>query len=91
MDTTQKTQYTVKDFRADQLVRWWPGLPAIMLYWLPCKKSHGLIWALLRKKQWLYPVLAVHRDCLYYVNSYGFHGIHGRSGCYRHRRKSGKP
>lgn len=78
MESTEskKTQYTAKDFKSDQYVRWCPG----------CGD-----YAVLNSMQKVMSVLGVAPQDIavisgigcssrlpYYINSYGFHTIHGR-------------
>jgi len=77
MSTTTLPQYTKKDFQTDQEVRWCPG----------CGD-----YAILSAVQSVFPELGVPREKFvvvsgigcssrfpYYMNTYGFHGIHGRA------------
>ena len=77
MATTTTPTYTKKDFQSDQEVRWCPG----------CGD-----YAILSAFQSVLPELGVPREKIvvvsgigcssrfpYYVNTYGFHGIHGRA------------
>lgn len=77
MDTTQKTQYTVKDFRSDQLVRWCPGCGdyAILAAMQKVMADMGVA----PEKTVVVSGIGCSSRLPYYVNSYGFHGIHGRS------------
>ena len=73
MDTTQKTQYTVKDFRSDQLVRWCPGCGdyAILAAMQKVMADMGVA----RKTVVVSGIMLI--EITYYVNSYGFHGLMG--------------
>jgi 2-oxoglutarate ferredoxin oxidoreductase subunit beta len=77
MATTMTPTYTKKDFQSDQEVRWCPG----------CGD-----YAILSAFQSILPELGVPREKIvvvsgigcssrfpYYVNTFGFHGIHGRA------------
>jgi 2-oxoglutarate ferredoxin oxidoreductase subunit beta len=77
MDTTQKTQYTVNDFRSDQLVRWCPGCGdyAILAAMQKVMADMGVA----PEKTVVVSGIGCSSRLPYYVNSYGFHGIHGRS------------
>ena len=73
---TQTTQYTAKDFKSDQLVKWCPGCG-----------DHAIVNVLQKSMAEL--GIAPHETAVisgigcssrlpYYINSYGFHTIHGR-------------
>lgn len=75
--TTQQQKYTAKDFQSDQDVRWCPG----------CGD-----YSILAQVQRVMPDIGVPRERIvfvsgigcssrfpYYMNTYGFHGIHGRA------------
>ena len=77
MTTTERPQLTKKDFASDQEVRWCPG----------CGD-----YAILASIQGMMPDLGMPRERIvfvsgigcaarfpYYMNTYGFHGIHGRA------------
>src|SRR6202142_2506210 len=75
--TTPKIAYTKKDFQTDQEIRWCPG----------CGD-----YAILSAVQAVFPELGIRRENFlvisgigcssrfpYYMNTFGFHTIHGRS------------
>jgi len=77
MATTETQEYTYKDFASDQEVRWCPG----------CGD-----YAILKAVQRAMPEIGVKKENIvfvsgigcssrfpYYMNTYGFHGIHGRA------------
>ena len=77
METTTEQKYTFKDFTSDQEVRWCPGCDDYVI---------------LRSMQKALPDMGVKREDVvfisgigcssrfpYYMNTYGFHSIHGRA------------
>jgi 2-oxoglutarate ferredoxin oxidoreductase subunit beta len=77
METIVEQKYTYKDFESDQEVRWCPGCDDYVI---------------LRSMQKALPEMGVKREDVvfisgigcssrfpYYMNTYGFHGIHGRA------------
>jgi 2-oxoglutarate ferredoxin oxidoreductase subunit beta len=77
MDTTEKKNYTYKDFASDQEVRWCPGCDDYVI---------------LRAMQMALPQMGLKKEDVvfisgigcssrfpYYMNTYGMHSIHGRA------------
>ena len=82
-------QYVAKDFKSDQEVRWCPGCG-----------DHAVLNAVQRamaelgKPKELYTVVAgigCSSRFPYYMNTYGFHGIHGRAGAIASGVKTANP
>ena len=82
-------QYVAKDFKSDQEVRWCPGCG-----------DHAVLSAVQRamaeigKPKELYTVIAgigCSSRFPYYMNTYGFHGIHGRAGAIASGVKTANP
>ena len=72
------TQYTFKDFKSDQEIRWCPGCGDIAILMAVQKAM-----AALDHKKEDYAVISgigCSSRFPYYMNTYGFHGIHGRAG-----------
>jgi 2-oxoglutarate ferredoxin oxidoreductase subunit beta len=77
MAETHTLQYTAKDFKSDQEVRWCPGCG-----------DHGILASLQktlaeldipREKYVFVSGIGCSSRLPYYMNTYGFHGIHGRA------------
>lgn len=77
MAETQTVQYTAKDFKSDQEVRWCPGCG-----------DHGILASIQRamadlnipKEKYVFVSgIGCSSRLPYYMNTYGFHGIHGRA------------
>lgn len=74
--------YTQQDFKSDQIVKWCPGcgdhaILAAVLRAMPeiCEKKN------LSKEQFVFVSgIGCSSRFPYYMNTYGFHGIHGRAG-----------
>lgn len=74
--------YTQQDFKSDQIVKWCPGcgdhaILAAVLRAMPeiCEKKN------LTKEQFVFVSgIGCSSRFPYYMNTYGFHGIHGRAG-----------
>ncbi|MBR3304086.1 MAG: 2-oxoacid:ferredoxin oxidoreductase subunit beta [Bacteroidales bacterium] len=75
-------KYTQQDFKSDQIVKWCPGcgdhaILAAVLRAMPeiCEKTG------LTKEQFVFVSgIGCSSRFPYYMNTYGFHGIHGRAG-----------
>lgn len=73
-----ENKYTFKDFKSDQEVRWCPGCGDIAIM-----NSVQKAMAELKHKKEDYAVISgigCSSRFPYYMNTYGFHGIHGRAG-----------
>ena len=73
-----ETKYTFKDFKSDQEIRWCPGCGDIAVLNAVQKAM-----AELNHKKEDYAVVSgigCSSRFPYYMNTYGFHGIHGRAG-----------
>jgi 2-oxoglutarate ferredoxin oxidoreductase subunit beta len=73
-----ETNYTFKDFKSDQEIRWCPGCGDTAILMAVQKAM-----ALLNHKKEDYAVVSgigCSSRFPYYMNTYGFHGIHGRAG-----------
>jgi 2-oxoglutarate ferredoxin oxidoreductase subunit beta len=73
-----ETKYTFKDFKSDQEVRWCPGCGDIAVLNAVQKAMADL-----NHKKEDYAVVSgigCSSRFPYYMNTYGFHGIHGRAG-----------
>jgi len=77
MAETQTVQYTAKDFKSDQEVRWCPGCG-----------DHGILASIQKamaelnipKENYVFVSgIGCSSRLPYYMNTYGFHGIHGRA------------
>ncbi|HUW93139.1 MAG TPA: 2-oxoacid:ferredoxin oxidoreductase subunit beta [Bacteroidales bacterium] len=77
MAETQTVQYTAKDFKSDQEVKWCPGCG-----------DHGILSSIQRamadmnipKENYVFVSgIGCSSRLPYYMNTYGFHGIHGRA------------
>jgi len=77
MADTNTLQYTAKDFKSDQEVRWCPGCG-----------DHGILASLQKtladmgvpKEKYVFVSgIGCSSRLPYYMNTYGFHGIHGRA------------
>lgn len=77
MSETLATQYTAKDFKSDQEVRWCPGCG-----------DHGILASIQKalaemgipkEKYAFVSGIGCSSRFPYYMNTYGFHGIHGRA------------
>ena len=77
MAETETIQYTAKDFKSDQEVRWCPGCG-----------DHGILASIQRtmvdlnipKENYVFVSgIGCSSRIPYYMNTYGFHGIHGRA------------
>lgn len=77
MAETQTVQYTAKDFKSDQEVRWCPGCG-----------DHGILASIQKamaelnipKEKYVFVSgIGCSSRLPYYMNTYGFHGIHGRA------------
>ena len=74
--------YTQQDFKSDQVVKWCPGcgdhaILAAVLRAMPeiCEKQN------IKREQFVFVSgIGCSSRFPYYVNTYGFHGIHGRAG-----------
>jgi len=79
METTEKTAptYTAKDFSSDQDVRWCPGCGDYSIL----AQVQRTLPSLGYKKEELVFVAGIGCSSrfAYYMNTYGFHGIHGRA------------
>lgn len=71
-----KKQYTAKDFKSDQLVRWCPGCGDYALLATMQKTMADL--GVAPENTVIVSGIGCSSRLPYYVNSYGFHGIHGR-------------
>lgn len=87
--TKENLTYTAKDFKSDQYVRWCPGCG-----------DHGVLMCLQRAMGEL--GIAPHETCVisgigcssrlpYYMNTYGFHTIHGRGAAIASGVKTARP
>src|SRR5690554_2346261 len=76
METIEKKQYTAKDFKSDQLVRWCPGCGDYALLATMQKTMADL--GVAPENTVIVSGIGCSSRLPYYVNSYGFHGIHGR-------------
>ncbi len=83
------TQYTFKDFKSDQEVRWCPGCGDIPIL-MAVQKAMAKIG---HKKEDYVVVSGIGCSSRfpYYMNTYGFHGIHGRAGVLASGVKSANP
>ena len=77
MTETKTVQYTAKDFKSDQEVRWCPGCG-----------DHGILASIQKamaelnipKENYVFVSgIGCSSRLPYYMNTYGFHGIHGRA------------
>jgi 2-oxoglutarate/2-oxoacid ferredoxin oxidoreductase subunit beta len=77
MAETQNTQYTARDLKSDQEVRWCPGCG-----------DHGILTSIQKalaelgvpkEKYAFVSGIGCSSRFPYYMNTYGFHGIHGRA------------
>jgi len=75
--TTHENHYVAKDFKSDQEVRWCPGCG-----------DHGILTSLQKtlaeldipKEKYVFVSgIGCSSRLPYYMNTYGFHGIHGRA------------
>lgn len=89
MAETLTTQYTAKDFKSDQEVRWCPGCG-----------DHGILASLQktlaemnipREKYAFISGIGCSSRFPYYMNTYGFHGIHGRAAAIASGVKTANP
>ncbi len=76
METIEKKQYTAKDFKSDQLVRWCPGCGDYALLATMQKVMADV--GVAPEDTVIVSGIGCSSRLPYYVNSYGFHGIHGR-------------
>jgi 2-oxoglutarate ferredoxin oxidoreductase subunit beta len=76
MEDTNKVQYTARDFKSDQDVRWCPGCGdhAILASIQRALAELGIP----REKFAFISGIGCSSRLPYYMNTYGFHGIHGR-------------
>jgi 2-oxoglutarate/2-oxoacid ferredoxin oxidoreductase subunit beta len=76
MEETQKVQYTAKDFKSDQEVRWCPGCGdhAILAAIQKALAELGIP----KEKFAFISGIGCSSRLPYYMDTYGFHGIHGR-------------
>lgn len=84
-----ETQYTAKDFKSDQEIRWCPGCG-----------DHGIITSVQKamanlgypKESWaVISGIGCSSRFPYYMNTYGFHTIHGRAAAIASGAKSANP
>lgn len=75
---SEQNKYTFKDFRSDQEIRWCPGCGDMAILNAVQKTMAGLD----HKKEDYAVVSGIGCSSRfpYYMNTYGFHGIHGRAG-----------
>lgn len=86
---SEKTKYTFKDFKSDQQVRWCPGCGDIAIM-----NSVQKTMAELGIKKENYAVVSgigCSSRFPYYMNTFGFHGIHGRAGAIASGVKTANP
>lgn len=76
MEPTQDIQYTAKDFKSDQFVRWCPGCGDYSILNSMQKVMADL--AVAPANTVVVSGIGCSSRLPYYINSYGFHGIHGR-------------
>ncbi|MBM3420418.1 MAG: 2-oxoacid:ferredoxin oxidoreductase subunit beta [Bacteroidetes bacterium] len=76
MEETNKVQYTAKDFKSDQEVRWCPGCGdhAILAAVQKALAELGIP----KEKFAFVSGIGCSSRLPYYMDTYGFHGIHGR-------------
>lgn len=87
--STETKKYTFKDFKSDQEVRWCPGCGDIAVLNAVQKAMADL-----NHKKEDYAVVSgigCSSRFPYYMNTYGFHGIHGRAGVLASGVKSANP
>ncbi len=86
---SEKTKYTFKDFKSDQEVRWCPGCGDIAIM-----SSIQKAMANMDIKKEDYAVISgigCSSRFPYYMNTYGFHTIHGRAGAIASGVKTANP
>lgn len=76
MESTEKKQYTAKDFQSDQFVRWCPGCGDYSI--LNSMQRVMAEMGVAPSDTVVVSGIGCSSRLPYYVNSYGFHGIHGR-------------
>ena len=77
MDELQSSQYTPKDFKSDQEVRWCPGCGdhAVLIAVQKALSELGIP----KEKFAFISGIGCSSRFPYYMDTYGFHGIHGRA------------
>lgn len=76
MEETKKIQYTAKDFKSDQEVRWCPGCGDHAILAAVQKAIAEL--GISKEKFAFISGIGCSSRLPYYMDTYGFHGIHGR-------------
>jgi 2-oxoglutarate ferredoxin oxidoreductase subunit beta len=89
MTDTQVTQYSPKDFKSDQEVRWCPGCGdhAVLSSIQKALAELGIP----REKFAFISGIGCSSRFPYYMNTYGFHGIHGRASAIASGVKTANP
>jgi len=75
---TQAKQLTFKDFKSDQQVRWCPGCGDIAI--LNCVQKAMAQLEIPKENYAVVSGIGCSSRFPYYMDTYGFHGIHGRAG-----------
>ena len=89
MTEVQEQQYTAKDFKSDQEVRWCPGCGdhAVLSSVQKALTELGIP----REKYAFISGIGCSSRFPYYMNTYGFHGIHGRASAIASGVKTANP
>jgi 2-oxoglutarate ferredoxin oxidoreductase subunit beta len=89
MAESEEIQYTAKDFKSDQEVRWCPGCGDHAVLSAVQKALSEL--GISREKYAFISGIGCSSRFPYYMNTYGFHGIHGRASAISSGVKTARP